>query len=158
MCVCVCVCVCYLPFSLFRPTRLTFKGAKRYFFLLKGTNLSYYKHEDSYTAGEQPIQRFNLTGKEGKKGRGARDVVQLFPSCSWWLGLFVLGSPSLLASVEEFYEWPGCDWAGSWCMCAVCDDGVLCSWVRERENACCMYVCMLICCTDNTMHFPVEQC
>ena len=41
---------------------MTLKVAKRYFFLLKGTSLAYYKHEDSYTQGEPPLQRFNLTG------------------------------------------------------------------------------------------------
>ena len=45
-----------------RGTRMTLKVAKRYFFLLKGTSLSYYKHEDSYSQGEPAMQRFNLTG------------------------------------------------------------------------------------------------
>lgn len=34
------------------------------FFLYPGTNLSYYKGEPEYSAGEPPIQRFNLTGAE----------------------------------------------------------------------------------------------
>lgn len=52
----------YIKFT--RPTRLTFRSAKRYFFLLKGTALSYYKDEEGYTTGEPPMQRFNLTGAE----------------------------------------------------------------------------------------------
>ena len=34
---------------------MTLKVAKRYFFLLKGTSLAYYKHEDSYTQGNLPF-------------------------------------------------------------------------------------------------------
>lgn len=47
-----------------KPTKLTFRSPKKYFFLLKGNNLSYYKGEDEYTSGDQFIQRFNLTGAE----------------------------------------------------------------------------------------------
>ncbi|XP_003384623.1 PREDICTED: fermitin family homolog 2-like [Amphimedon queenslandica] len=52
----------YCKFS--KGSRMTLKAAKRYFFLLKGTTLCCYKHEDSYTSGEPPLQRFNLTGAE----------------------------------------------------------------------------------------------
>lgn len=47
-----------------KPTRLTFRSPKKQYFLLKGTNLSYYKSEEDYSRGETFIQRFNLTGAE----------------------------------------------------------------------------------------------
>jgi len=52
----------YIKFS--KTTRLTFRSPKRYFFLLKGTTLSYYKGEDEYSTGEPAMQKFNLTGAE----------------------------------------------------------------------------------------------
>ena len=49
--------------KLSRPTRLTFRAAKRHFLLLKGTMLSYFKEERDFISDNPPIQKFNLTGR-----------------------------------------------------------------------------------------------